>query len=100
MFEQGDSPDAHLFRWFLIAGCIGVAIAVVLTILSSDDRVSPWTVLFLWPTSVFALVDPRTVWSRVITGVFTFGGNFLLYALIGLVVGHSWHKLRNLRVTE
>jgi hypothetical protein len=43
---------------------------------------------------MLALLDPRTVWSQVITGIFTFGGNFLLHGLIGLGVGYSVYRLR------
>jgi hypothetical protein len=100
MFEQEEPPNAHLFRWFVISGCIGVASAVVLTILMSQDRVSSSMILTLWPTSMVALIDPRTVWSKVITGIFTFGGNFLLYGLIGLGVGYSVGKLRTLIGTD
>jgi hypothetical protein len=96
MFEQEDLPNAHLFRWFVIPGCGGVAIAVVLTILMSQDRVSSSMVLSLWPTSIAALIDPKTIWSQVITGIFTFGGNFLIYGLIGLGVGYSVYKVRTL----
>jgi hypothetical protein len=100
MFEQEKLPNAHLFRWFVIPGCIGLAIAVALTILIPHDRVSSSMVLILWPTSIVALIDPSTLWSRVITGIFTFGGNFLLYGLIGLGVGYGVYKLRTLTSTD
>src|SRR6202522_1165523 len=100
MFEQVELPNAHLFRWFLIPGCIGLAIAVVLTLLMSSDRLSSSVVLLLWPASIVALIDPKTVWSQVITGMFTFGANFLLYGLIGLSVGYSVYKIRSLTRTH
>jgi hypothetical protein len=96
MFERVELPSAHLFRWFLIPGCIGLAIAVVLTFLMSSGGLSSSVVLFLWPTSIVALIDPKTLWSQVITDIFTFGGNFLLYGLIGLSVGYSVCKIRSL----
>jgi hypothetical protein len=100
MFEREELPNAHLFRWFLIPGCIGLAIAVVLTLLMSSDRLSSSVVLLLWPASIVALIDPKTVWSQVITGMFTFGANFLLYGLIGLSVGYSVYKIRSLTRTH
>jgi hypothetical protein len=62
----------------------------------SSGRLSSSVVLLFWPTSIVALIDPKTVWSQVITGIFTFGGNFLLYGLIGLGIGYSVYKIRSL----
>lgn len=71
-------------RWFLLAGCIGVVVAVVLTLLLSHDLIPAGIAIALWPTSILGLVDPTNLRDQIITGVFTFGGNFLLYGLLGL----------------
>ena len=70
---------------------------VIPSLPGSSDRLSSSVVLLLWPASIVALIDPKTVWSQVITGMFTFGANFLLYGLIGLSVGYSVYKIRGTR---
>jgi hypothetical protein len=96
MFEREILPDVHLLRWFFIPECIGLAIATGLTVLMSYGNVPPSIVLALWPTSAAALIDPTTFWSQLATGAFTFGGNFLLYGLIGWGVGYCVFKVRTL----
>jgi hypothetical protein len=73
---------------------------VIPSLPGSSDRLSSSVVLLLWPASIVALIDPKTVWSQVITGMFTFGANFLLYGLIGLSVGYSVYKIRSLTRTH
>ena len=80
-------------RWFLLAGCIGVVVAVVLTLLLSHDLIPAGIAIALWPTSILGLVDPTNLRDQIITGVFTFGGNFLLYGLLGLLVRYLGGRL-------
>jgi hypothetical protein len=80
-------------RWFLIAGCIGVVVAVVLSLLLSHDLIPAAIAIALWPTSILGLVDPTNLRDQIITGVFTFGGNFLLYGLLGLLVRYLGGRL-------
>jgi hypothetical protein len=46
-------------RWFLIAGSIGVVLAVALNPLLSHDLVPAGVVIALGPTSILGLVDPK-----------------------------------------
>jgi len=94
MFEQEELPEAHLFRWFLIPGCIGLAVAAAITVLMFCCSLPPPVALSLWPASILGLVDPTTAWSKAITGIFTLGGNFVLYGLIGVGVGYGIYKFR------
>jgi hypothetical protein len=87
--EEAASPK----RWFLLAGCIGVVVAVVLTLLLSHDLIPAGIAIALWPTSILGLVDPTNLRDQIITGVFTFGGNFLLYGLLGLLVRYLGGRL-------
>jgi hypothetical protein len=80
-------------RWFLLTGCIGVVVAVVLTLLLSHDLIPAGIAIALWPTSILGLVDPTNLRDQIITGVFTFGGNFLLYGLLGLLVRYLGGRL-------
>jgi hypothetical protein len=75
------SPEAHLFRWFASGGAIGLLIAFALAILIGHVSVPLSVVLWLWPTSMAALVDPTSL------GLFTYGGNFLVYGLIAVAFG-------------
>jgi hypothetical protein len=84
-------------RWFLIAGCIGVALAVVLSLLLSHDLIPAGVVIALWPTSILGLVDPANLRDQIITGIFTYGGNFLLYGLLGLGVRYLGSRLHLFR---
>jgi hypothetical protein len=87
------TEEAHYGRWFLIAGGIGLLVAFVLTLLLRNDEIPPALAMVLWPTSILGLVDPDTLSGQIVTGCFTFGGNFLLYGLIGVSVQHIGRKL-------
>jgi hypothetical protein len=80
-------------RWFLLAGCLGIVVAGVLTLLLSHDLIPAAVAIALWPTSILGLVDPTNLRDQIITGVFTFGGNFLLYGLLGLLVRYLGGRL-------
>ena len=85
--------EASPKRWFLIAGCLGVIVAVVLSLLLSHDLIPAAVAIALWPTSILGLVDPTSIRDQVITGAFTYGGNFLLYGLLGLLVRYVGGRL-------
>ncbi len=67
-------------RWFLMAGCIGVAVAIVLLIIKPAN---PALILFLCPTAIVGLADPKTLIDKTATAIVIFGGNFLLYGVFG-----------------
>ena len=73
-------------RWFVIAGCIGIAISTLISIFRPDN---PALVLCLWPSSIVGLADPSGLRNQIIFGVFMFGGQFLLYGVLGLVAGFA-----------
>ena len=56
-------------RWFLIAGRLGVVVAIVLTLLLSHDLIPAAVAIALWPTSIFGLVDPTNLRDQIITGI-------------------------------
>ena len=87
--DEATSPKL----WFVIAGCIGVVVAVVLTLLLSHDLIPAAVAIALWPTSILGLVDPTNLRDQIITGLFTYGGNFLLYGLLGLLVRYVGSRL-------
>jgi hypothetical protein len=85
--------EAHYGRWFLVAGGIGLLVALILTLLLRNDQIPPALAVALWPTSILGLVDPASLTGQIITGCFTYGGNFLLYGLIGVSVLYMGRKL-------
>jgi hypothetical protein len=87
MFEQEQLPEAHRGKWFLGCGIFGVAVAAILTWLMIQDAVPTSLALALWPTSIAAIGDPHTFTEKLLTGLITFGGQFTLYGMAGLVVG-------------
>ena len=73
--------------WFLISGCVGVIVALVLAAIASNRSLNPTILLTLWPASIVSLSDPTTVSAKIIVAVFEFGGNFLLYGVVGTGLG-------------
>jgi hypothetical protein len=77
-----------LGRWFLGSGCIGVIVALVLvaTTIRTHHMFSVTVFLVLWPFSIAGIVDPTTWSDKIIVGTLEFGGNFILYRVIGLFI--------------
>ncbi|MGC1685115.1 MAG: hypothetical protein WA734_05800 [Candidatus Acidiferrales bacterium] len=78
---------AGLQGWFFISGCVGVLVALGLVAATSYYELSPALLLALWPFSIVGLTEPSTLSGKIFVGVFEFGGNFILYALLGTIVG-------------
>jgi hypothetical protein len=76
-----------LKAWFLISGCIGVIVALVLALIPANYSLSPKLLLTLWPASIVGLADPSTISGKILIGLYEFGGNFLLYGVIGTGLG-------------
>lgn len=73
-------------RWFIIAGCIGLIIAGGLTL--GRDHISPHMLMILWPTSLIGIVfteSPKLTAASIILISIMYGGNFLLYGVVGAV---------------
>jgi len=73
-------------RWFLVAGAVGLTIAVALAIWNVHGVVTPTVLLVLWPTSIVGMANTvpfkPTIFELLIIG-FMYGGNFVLYGLLG-----------------
>lgn len=76
-----------LGRWFLVWGCLGVLVALTLMALGARHIVSPTVLLVLWPSSIAGMADPSTLSDKILVALFEFGGNFILYGVIGTLVG-------------
>ena len=77
----------RLVLWFVISGVVGILIAVALAVLTNYRDVNPYILLLLWPPSSVGLVGTSSPSDKIIVGVVEFGGNFIIYGVIGLFVG-------------
>ena len=76
-----------LRRWFVISGCIGIVVALVLAAVTYKRPLSPMLLLALRPPSIVGIADPTTLSDQIVIGVYEFGGNFLLYGIVGTALG-------------
>lgn len=81
---------ADLVRWLFWCGVAGFLVACLFVLLGSLPimRVSSWyieSMAFLWPASVLLIADPSTIGEKTLFLAVTFGANFLLYGLIGVL---------------
>jgi hypothetical protein len=76
-----------LRRWFLAFGCLGVLIALTLTAISTRHVIKPRILLVLWPPALAGLANPSTLSDKIIVAAFEFGGNFILYGAMGVLIG-------------
>ncbi|MGC2612477.1 MAG: hypothetical protein WA354_00495 [Terracidiphilus sp.] len=92
--ETADLPrDAHLGRWFLASGVVGLVMALLLAVGLHYDSVSSGLVEALWPAAMVQLIDPRTVGAKIAVGLIAYGSNFLIYGLVGAVIGFCTNRL-------
>jgi hypothetical protein len=81
-----------LRRWFLAFGCTGVIIALALTAVSSRNAIKPEILLVLWPPAVAGLANPSTLSDKILVALFEFGGNFILYGMVGTLIGLCFRR--------
>jgi hypothetical protein len=94
VFDQGQKTEFRPLKWFLTSGAVGIVVAIVLTELMIHDLVSGTVALALWPSSIASLVDPRSFGDKMLTMIFTFGGEFILYGVAGLLLGNGINAVR------
>jgi hypothetical protein len=73
-------------RWFLVSGCVGLVVALSLATLAGSLQLNPRLLLVLWPISVIGLAEPSGLTDKIIFGALEFGGNFVLYGVIGILI--------------
>jgi hypothetical protein len=88
---------AGLKGWFLISGCIGVLVAVALGMIASHRSLNPKLLLTLWPPSIIGIADPSTLSDKILFAVIEFGGNFLLYGIVGTGLGLAVRRANRVR---
>jgi hypothetical protein len=96
MFELEQPSEAHLVRWFSISGLVGVAIAVAIGILTLrfPHMAFSRAAVALWPSSIAFMADLGGPPTPVFIGLIMFGGQFILYGLVGLAFGLLVNMIR------
>lgn len=70
---------------------MGVLIALSLAGVASRHDISP-KLLLLWPLSILGLAEPSTLSGSVILTMVEFGGNFVLYGIVGTFIGWGFRR--------
>lgn len=78
-----------LVGWFLVSGCIGIIVALILAEIASYRSLSPKLLLTLWPASIVGLADPSTLLGKILIESYELVGNFLLYGIVGTGIGFA-----------
>lgn len=73
----------RVLQWFLISGSVGVLVALVLLGLRALNLIVPGVFLVLRPSSIVGIADPANVWDKLLIAMVEFGGDFVLYGIIG-----------------
>ena len=105
MFPQEPSRESQRYRWFFFAGGIGLAIAIILADLLSHDLMahdlgSGELLKVLWPSSVVSGAHAATVPAQLLDGLLMYGGQFVLYGLVGLLLASLVRQRRRHRTTR
>jgi hypothetical protein len=74
-------------RWFLVFGVVGIVAAFVMLYALSHDLVVGDLAIIFWPTSMILIAGGDSLGIKAVTTFFAFAGNFLLYGLVGLIIG-------------
>jgi hypothetical protein len=83
-------------KFALLCSLIGVAVPI--GIMASSSEISTGVLLTLWPTSIFGFGFNGPTFSPlgIVIGMIEFGGNFILYGAVGLLIAgigqRIWRK--------
>jgi hypothetical protein len=76
----------------LSLGLCRALVAIILGTVPWIRSLNPFLLLALWPTAVFGMADPEEVWLKLILLTLVFGGNFVLYGVLGLLLGLCFQR--------
>lgn len=85
----------RLARWFLVSGCVGVLVAILLYVLGAFAYSRPFVVhaaSVLCPEMILGLAEPTSSGAILLLLGFVLGTNFLLYGVVGTVLGIFLHN--------
>lgn len=92
--------EARLGRWFAFGGLIGVGFGVMILFIPHLADSLGNGVLLLFPSSILGIADPRTTRDIAITASMEFSFQFILYGMIGLLLGFCIHAARKLTLAS
>ena len=79
-------PDKNTAtRWFLWGGSVGLVVALGCAFVAPYIQ-NDGVLLVLWPMSFLGMAEPSTLEGKSILVVLMYGGNFLLYGFLGILV--------------
>jgi len=73
-------------RWFLLSGCVGLAVAIAVYVLGAIPYTRHFAVLVssaLCPEMILGLAEPATPAAVALLLAWVFGTNFALYGIAG-----------------
>jgi hypothetical protein len=74
--------------WFLTSGFTGFFVALALLVVDvMGYPINPILRLVLWFPSCFPITEPSTAWEMTKILAIHFLGNFLIYAVVGTLIG-------------
>jgi hypothetical protein len=80
------SGRVHHARWFLIGGCIGLAIAIFCATNLGQHVLPEKAWLLLWPMGISLMaLDNATLGTEIFALLIVYGSNFILYGLVTLL---------------
>jgi hypothetical protein len=93
--SMDDRKQPKHFRWFLFGGVVGLALAIMLTVLMRGAFPTELTVK-LWPTSIVLMTDSPAILGLLLG----YGGNFVLYGLVALLFSLAIGFVKDLTATK
>jgi hypothetical protein len=71
-------------RWFILSGAVGLMISALILVAGNFGHFIPGAVL-LWPTGIYGLGFNNDLSGALHAIPVVFGGQFLLYGLLGIM---------------
>lgn len=87
-----------MIKMAFLCGVIGLAVAIILSLMAFPLNVSTGVMLTLWPTSIVGMAfteSPKLSLSSLVLISIEYGGNFVLYGLIGLLLAGIGSQIRS-----
>ena len=89
--SHNGTTTKRVLRWLLISGIVGVLVAFALLGLEALNVIVPGVFLVLWPSSIVGMADPANAWDKFLIATVEFGGNIVLYGIIGSLLALCFH---------
>jgi hypothetical protein len=91
--DKMNTRTKRLFRYFWIAGGLGVLVAISLYALGAFHHTRYFAVRVasvLCPEMIIGMAEPTSSGAVLLLLAWVFGTNFVLYGILGLLLGGAW----------